>query len=443
METRAMKDNYQQLIDDIFSRHRSVQDAGFAGDAYKPGLKRMKEFDTLLGSPSRKGRFIHVAGTNGKGSVSHMTAAALAAAGRQVGLYTSPHLTDFRERMKIISPDGFRMISREDVTAFLGEWRHDIDRLGLSFFEITTGMALWWFAKENADISVIETGLGGRFDSTNIITPEISVITSIGLDHCAILGDSRAAIAREKAGIFKPGVPAVVGIRDNETAPVFETVAVENGCPLYWADGMECDIELAGRLDLHGEYQETNLCTAITALRLTGTDCRQENVRNAIAHCARLTGLHGRWECLSDKPMTITDIGHNPPALACNFAQLASMMDSGKYDRLIMVYGVMADKDIDSIIPMMPDDAEYIFTTPSTPRAMPAEEILERFLRIRYGAEYNERGDASSVSARRRAIASGDVRTAVALAQRLATPRSLIYIGGSAFVVADILREGL
>ncbi len=438
-----MKDNYQQLIEDIFSRHRSVQDAGFAGDAYKPGLERMTEFDALLGSPSRRGRFIHVAGTNGKGSVSHMTAAALAASGRQVGLYTSPHLTDFRERMKIISADGFRMISREDVTAFLREWGDEIDRMGLSFFEITTGMALWWFAREHADISVIETGLGGRFDSTNIITPEVAVITSIGLDHCAILGDSRAAIAAEKAGIFKLGVPAVIGTRDSETEAVFIKAAAEKGCPLYWAEETGCDTALAGRLDLHGEYQGINLRTAITALGLTGTDYRDGHVCNAIEHCARLTGLHGRWERLSESPLTIADIGHNPPALACNFAQLASMMDSGEYDRLIMVYGVMADKDIDSIIPMMPENAEYIFTTPSTPRAMPAEEILERFLRIRYGEEYSERGDASSVSARRRAIASSDVRTAVALARRLATPRSLIYIGGSAFVVADILKEGL
>lgn len=417
-------DDYSRLVGEIFSRHRSVQDAGFASGAYKPGLDRMREFDTLLGGPAGRGRYVHIAGTNGKGSVSHMTAAALAVHGRQVGLYTSPHLKDFRERIKIVSGDGFRMIGEDEVAGFLRCWGEDIDRLGLSFFEITTGMALWWFDREDADVSVVEVGLGGRLDSTNIITPDIAAVTSIGLDHCAILGGTRAEIAAEKAGIFKRGVPAVIGVRDAETAPVFERAAAAVHCPLYWADDNEVDAGLLGRLDLRGEYQAINLRTATTVLELLGEDVRGDGrVRDAIAGCARRTGLRGRWETLCDSPLTIADIGHNPAALRLNFAQLSEMMGTGRYDRLIIVYGVMADKDVDSIIPLMPEGAEYIFTAPATSRAMSAEEILSRF-RI-------SRSEDASVG--------GDVRSSVALARRKATTRSLLYIGGSAFVVAEAL----
>lgn len=419
-----MGDDYSRLVGEIFARHRSVQDAGFASGAYKPGLERMREFDRLLGGPAGRGRYVHIAGTNGKGSVSHMTAAALAAHGRQVGLYTSPHLKDFRERIKIVSGDGFRMIGKDDVVDFLRRWGKDIDRLGLSFFEITTGMALWWFDRECADISVIEVGLGGRLDSTNIITPVITAVTSIGLDHCAILGSTRAEIAAEKAGIFKRGVPAVIGVRDDQTAPVFERVAAEVRCPLYWADDDGIDTSLLGRLDLRGEYQAINLRTAMTVLGLLGEDVRGDvRVRDAIADSARRTGLRGRWETLRDSPLTIADIGHNPAALRLNFAQLSEMMGSGRYDRLIIVYGVMADKDIDGIIPLMPSGAKYIFTTPATPRAMSAEEILSRFRRSRS----------------EEASAGGDVRSSVTEALRNATTRSLVYIGGSAFVVAEAL----
>ena len=247
---------YNERLESLFTRFQSVQKVGFTGNAYKPGLEGMERFSAMLGDPWKSYPCIHVAGTNGKGSVCSMLAAALAADGstasgrflsepvrggsddeaggsepvrggsgadrtatRKIGLYTSPHLLDFRERMKIVSADGYEMISREEVWNFLNEYEPTLD--GLSFFEITTGMALWWFAKKKVDAAIIEVGLGGRLDSTNIITPEVAIITSIGLDHCAQLGDTRAAIAGEKAGIFKPGVPAVGGTRDAETAPVF------------------------------------------------------------------------------------------------------------------------------------------------------------------------------------------------------------------------------
>ena len=225
------EDQYAQLLGELYNRHPSVQTAGFAAGAYKPGLDAMRRFDAALGHPSQQIRTLHVAGTNGKGSVCSMLAAALSATGLRVGLYTSPHLVDFRERIKLVGPDGWSMVPKEYVFRFLTER----DLGDLSFFEITTGLAFRWFADEQVDIAVIEVGLGGRLDSTNILSPELAVVTSIGLDHCALLGSTRAAIAGEKAGIFKPGVPALCGQCDAETAPVFEAHAAAAPCPLFYA----------------------------------------------------------------------------------------------------------------------------------------------------------------------------------------------------------------
>ena len=280
---------YNERLNALFSRFQSVQKVGFTGDAYKPGLDGMRRLSTLLGDPWRAYPCVHVAGTNGKGSVCSMLAAALAGGGavrsatathgltqktsanctapRHVGLYTSPHLLDFRERMKIVSGDGYEMISREEVWEFLNVYEAELE--GLSFFEVTTGMAFWWFAKRGVDAAVIEAGLGGRLDSTNIITPVLSVITSIGLDHCALLGSTRSAIAWEKAGIFKPGVPAVVGVRDDETAPVFEAAALVLGTPLTFASDVptfDGEPELLSRVDLTGPCQNLNLHTVLVAL---------------------------------------------------------------------------------------------------------------------------------------------------------------------------------
>ena len=259
------EDAYNRLLADLYTRHPSVQNTGFTTGAYKPGLAGMERFDAALGHPARQFRSIHVAGTNGKGSVCSMLAAALSAAGLRVGLYTSPHLVDFRERIKLVEPGGWSMIPREEVFAFLTEQ----DFEGLSFFEITTGLAFWWFARQEVDIAVIEVGLGGRLDSTNILTPELAVVTSIGLDHCALLGNTRGAIAAEKAGIFKPGVPALCGERDDETAPVFEARASVVPCPLFYAE--DFDVELFDT-DLTGPCQGANLRTALAALQLLGID---------------------------------------------------------------------------------------------------------------------------------------------------------------------------
>ena len=469
----------------MYSRFQSVQKVGFTGDAYKPGLSGMARFSALLGDPWKEYPCIHVAGTNGKGSVCSMLASALAtgcgglmhadgqcrypghlfsgtepalcpsrmacgeavASGRQVGLYTSPHLLDFRERMKIISDGGFEMITREEVWEFLNMYEKDFD--GLSFFEITTGMAFWWFARRGVDAAVIEVGLGGRLDSTNIITPVLSVVTSIGLDHCALLGSTRAEIAFEKAGIFKPGVPAVAGVRDAETATVFEKAAAAEGAPLVFAsdvpafDGEE---GLLAKMDLTGPCQDLNLHTVLVAIAIleTSEDLGQKRPKmrqvevseGAIAEAGKRTGLWGRWQRICTKPEVICDIGHNPPALKENFGRLKKLQEEGR--SIIIVYGIMADKDLSGIAPLMPDAARYILAAPDNQRAMPAEELLQRLKQLRpdlncqIGAGYGTDGTPGPEGS-----VQGAVRQALSLAQDL--PKPLIYIGGSTFVVAEAL----
>lgn len=405
-------DRYEEILSALFVRFPSVSKDGFSAAAYKPGLEQIQAFDARLGHPSEHLKTIHVAGTNGKGSVSSMLSSVLAARGLRVGLFTSPHLLDFRERIKIVGPDGFRMISREDVLSFVDRWDAVFDALSLSFFEITTGMAFDWFVWEDVDIAVVEVGLGGRLDSTNILIPELSVVTSIGLDHCAQLGPTRTAIAAEKAGIFKPGVPALVGERDDETAPVFEAAAAAAPCPLFFAEDF-APLDPPSVLDLRGDYQIKNYRTVLAALDLLGV----EPDWDALAHTAARTGLRGRWETLRERPLTICDIGHNPPALRENFAQLRAMMDSGRFARLHIVYGIMADKALDDIIPLMPRDAEYWFVTPATPRALPATQIAARFPR--------------------EAHICGSVADGIRHAENNASENDLIYIGGSTFVVSE------
>ena len=447
---------YRALVEDLFSKHPSVQSAGFKAGAYKPGLEGMTAFDRSLGSPWKRFRTIHVAGTNGKGSVSSMLAAALSASGLKVGLYTSPHLVDFRERIKIIGPgtSQMSMITKEAVWDFLTQK----DLTGLSFFEITTGMAFWWFADQKVDAAVIEVGLGGRLDSTNIITPEISIVTSIGLDHCAMLGDTRAAIAAEKAGIFKPGVPALVATTDDETAPVFERIASEVHCPLFFADSSDCFVgrthplktvatrglvngrgpASAGRdersevftgvgspdickikLDLEGPCQSINLRTVLAALELMGVDPDME----AISRTAAITGFHGRWERLMDNPEVICDIGHNPAALELNFKRLAGL---GR--PLVIVYGIMADKDLDGIAPLMPSGAHYILAAPSTERSLKVEALFERLGSLRPDLETESAPSVADAVRRALELASG-------------IPGSLVYIGGSTFVVSEAVTS--
>lgn len=405
-------DAYNSLVEDIFRRFPSVQKDGFTSGAYKPGLDRMLSFDRFLGYPSRQFKSIHIAGTNGKGSVANLVASALQSCGLSVGLFTSPHILDFRERIRVNGK-----IPMEYVFKQLTSWMPWIVENDLSFFEITTGLAFKYFADSGVDYAVIETGLGGRLDSTNILEkPELTVITSIGFDHMALLGDTLPKIAAEKAGIFKEGVPALIGEALPETRPVFESKA--NGfCPLYFAEEMDPPFwdrreEILSQMDLAAEVQRQNLRTVLSALDILGI--HDKRVLDGIIHAAHNMDFHGRWERLQRQPLVIADIGHNAHALRHNFSQLQAMNRP-----LIIVYGIMADKDLEAIIPLMPRSATYIFTTPDTPRALPAQEIANIF-----GAP---------------ATVIDNVPEAVRKAIELATPDTIIYIGGSTFVVSEAL----
>lgn len=428
---------YQALVEDIFRRFPSVQKDGFSAGAYKPGLERMLAFEAALGHPSRQFRSIHIAGTNGKGSVANMLASALAACGLKTGLFTSPHLIDFRERMICHSDrsEESSLIPKSYVFAFLTQWMPWITAHELSFFEITTGLAFKWFADAQIDVAVIETGLGGRLDSTNILEkPELTIVTTIGLDHMAQLGDTLPKIAAEKAGIFKADVPALVGEWQAETAPVFQVAAAGvKAASLTFADQLQPTLwnrhaEVLAAMDLQADVQERNLRTVLSALDILRPALPQlsnaEALLDGIVHTARNMDFHGRWERLRERPTVIADIGHNAHALQHNFAQLEKRM--AFHDRLIIVYGVMADKDLSAILPLMPRDATYIFTTPATPRALSAEEILRQY-------------EAYKAADGERAIAIPSVAAAVRHALSLATPDTLIYIGGSTFVVAEAI----
>ncbi len=444
MKESFSPERYDALLRDIFVRFPSVQKVGFE-DAYKPGLERMEAFCRSLGDPQRLYRTVHVAGTNGKGSVANMLASALAGAGLRTGLYTSPHIVDFRERMRIAGDGALRLVPREYVYDFLTGYRDRMDRLDLSFFEITTALAFRWFADEDVDVAVIETGLGGRLDSTNVIRPDLSVVTCIGLDHCALLGDTLEAIAGEKAGIFKSGVPALVGEALPETRPVFEAKAA-GFCPLYFARESAPSLsERAERLlpemDLQGAYQEKNLQTVLAAIDLLKEDPFYQGlsddsvVEESLRHTAARMQFHGRWERLSADPVVIADIGHNPPALKENFAQLEAMLRSGEATSLLLVYGVMADKDLDGILPLMPREATYFLTAPVTSRALPADALEERF------RAFQKSSGVPFTGLRRVPSVADAVRQALALAReaREADPsaRPLVYIGGSTFVVSE------
>lgn len=403
-------------IEELFAGHRSVATAGFSPGAFNPGLDPIARLDNLMGNPSADFRSIHVAGTNGKGSVCSMLAASLASSGLKVGLYTSPHLLDFRERMKLVSPDGYTMIPEDDVQAFLDAYEAEMQ--GMTFFEVTTGMAFWWFARQKVDYAVIETGLGGRLDSTNIIRPEVSVISSIGLDHCALLGDTRELIASEKAGIFKSGVPAVVWGHDPGTDGVFFGKAAETACPLIFADSTQVPEDFPP-LDLRGPCQQQNLRTVLCTLETLGIS----PVPEAIAAAAALTGLHGRWEKKKIKTSdgrTITlilDIGHNPDALGINFAALP--------DRCPIVYGVMSDKDYRSNIRLIPRDARVFLCAPDTPRSLPLADLSAAFA-----------GNAPYLQTE----PSGSVAAAVSQAVGSVSDGGTIYIGGSTLVVAEAIQ---
>ena len=456
---------YEEMISRLFVRFPSFQRDG--ASAYKPGLAGMEFFDSLNGRPHEKYPCVHVAGTNGKGSVCSMLAAVLASSGLRVGLYTSPHILDFRERMRIVDgrgasagmPPDMSLISEREVWDFVCRWRETFDHLDLSFFEITTSMAFDWFAGKKVDVAVIETGLGGRLDSTNVVTPVLSIITNIGLDHCDMLGGTLPEIAFEKAGIIKPGVPAVVGESDPETDPVFERKVLYSNSsdPTYmgnsqrimglltFADktvpsGWERHGDLLASMDLQGSYQIRNLRTVLAAvdvLRRKWT-LEQDAVENAIVHAASWTGLHGRWELVSEDPRIICDIGHNAHGLKYNFARLADMLASGEADPLVIVYGSVADKDYESVFPLIPSGATLIFTSAEGRRACPAKILKEKFEAYQPGRSDTVLSAGTVPEAMRLAldVVSG-MRDRRSGAADGAAP--LIYVGGSTYVVSEAM----
>ena len=474
MDKIFSQEAYEQMIQELFCRFPSFQKVG-AG-AYKPGIANMEFADQLMGHPHRNYRIIHVAGTNGKGSVSNMLASVLAASGLKVGLYTSPHILDFRERMRICQDGSFSLVSKEYVWDFINRWKETFDHLDMSFFEITTLMALNWFADRQADVVVLETGLGGRLDSTNIVTPVLSVITNIGLDHCDMLGETLSEIAFEKAGIIKPKVPVVVGECHPETDAVFERKVLYTNLPepdymgnrpmimslLTFADKVEPSLwdqheEILSAMDLKGEYQRKNLRTVLAALDVlkgiesifagkvhevpqnsgVSSALSKEKCTRSLISTAQRTGFGGRWQQICDSPVTIVDIGHNEHGLKYNFAQLQRMKDEGRCTHIIMVYGSVADKDVDSVIHLMPEDATYIFTQAHGKRALAASVIKEKYMSFCLSA--GRRADDVHVAT--------DVAESVALARQLAlqiveaVPSAcpLIYIGGSTYVVSEAI----
>lgn len=457
MQEHFSEAQYGQMIDALFHRFPSFQKVG-AG-AYKPGIGNMEFIDQLLGHPHRNYKIIHVAGTNGKGSVSNMLTSALAASGYKVGLYTSPHILDFRERIRICHPEQSEgapeLISRQDVWNFVCQWQDTFDHLDMSFFEITTAMALNWFAEQKVDYVVLETGLGGRLDSTNIVNPVLSVITNIGLDHCDLLGDTLPEIAFEKAGIIKPRVPVVVGESSSEINEVFERKVLYTNLSepvfmgsrsaimslLTFADKVEPTLwseheKILAEMDLRGEYQRKNLRTALTALGVLGETC-DERIREAIVHTAERTGFRGRWEQVSENPRVICDIGHNEHGLKYNFAQLAKMQESGEVTDLVIVYGSVADKDVDAAVRLLPENAVLVFTNAQGKRALPASEVLEKYQAFcrETGREVGEVHCVSTVAEAKEKAYS----IVKAISTEKAGAFTLIYVGGSTYVVSEFV----
>ena len=404
--------NYRDTINWMFNQLPMYQNMGKS--AYKEDLSNTVKLSKHLNFPETKFKSIHVAGTNGKGSTSHMIASILQEAGYKVGLYTSPHLKDFRERIKL---NGI-CISKQFVIQFVKKNRSFFEENSLSFFEMTVGMAFDYFAKQKADIAVIEVGLGGRLDSTNIITPEVSVITNIGLDHTQFLGNTLKEIAFEKGGIIKPHVPVVIGKTQKETKQVFKVLAKENEVPIYFADGLIANNYVS---DLKGNYQNHNIKTAVITIleiRKKGFNISEKNIEDGLLKVTLNTGLKGRWQVLQTKPKVICDTAHNREGLAYVMDQLKSET----FENLHMVLGVVNDKNLDNLIDLFPKNASYYFCKPTVARGLDIEVLKAYFIKKGF------RGEAYK-----------SVRKALDTALLYAKKEDLIYVGGSTFVVAEII----
>ena len=403
---------YQDTINWMFSQLPMYQRQGKS--AYKADLNNTLLLAEHLKNPQNKIKTIHVAGTNGKGSTSHMLSSILQEAGYKVGLFTSPHLKDFRERIKINGT----VVSKAFVNGFIKRNKAFLEEQSLSFFEMTSGMAFDYFSKQKVDIAIIEVGLGGRLDSTNIITPEISVITNIGFDHTQFLGNTLEAIAFEKAGIIKPQVPVVIGETQKETKEVFLNVANKNHSDIYFADTLINEILPS---DLRGLYQQKNIKTVLQTIKVlkpSSYKISDEQIKSGLLHVVKNTGLQGRWQILQEQPKVICDTAHNREGL--NY--IVKQLEEEVYSHLHIVFGVVNDKDLSSILDIMPKKATYYFCKPDVPRGMEVHILQKKFLSAGFkGASY--------VS----------VNEALKNARNLASDSDLIYVGGSTFVVAEII----
>lgn len=406
---------YKETLEWMFAQLPMYQKIG--GAAYKKDLQATLDMMKYLNHPEVGFKSIHVAGTNGKGSVSHMLASIFQEAGYKTGLYTSPHLRDFRERIKING----KMIPESEVTNFINAHASFLKSEKLSFFEMTVGLAFEYFRKEKVAVAIIETGMGGRLDSTNVIRPEVSVITNIGLDHTQFLGNSPAEIAAEKAGIIKYKIPVVIGEENEETLPVFIKTANAQEAPLILAEKDETYKINEITLDLKGDYQQKNLKTVLSAIKILqdlNWKLPEVAVVNGLSHVIRNTGLLGRWQQLQDCPKVICDTGHNKEGLKWVVNQLRKE----KYDKLHIVLGVVSDKDLNQILPLFPKDAIYYFCKPDIPRGMSAELLKDA---------------ARPFALEGKAYAT--VQEAYQNALKKAAPEDLVFVGGSTFVVAEVI----
>lgn len=415
--------NYQETIEYLFNSTPVFEKIG--AKAYKPGLQTTFALDEHFGHPHQKYKTIHIAGTNGKGSSSHTLAAILQSQGYKVGLYTSPHLVDFRERIRVNG----ECVPEQYVIDFVEENRAFFEPLHPSFFELTTAMALKYFAEQKVDYAVIEVGLGGRLDCTNIITPILSIITNISFDHTQFLGNTLAEIAGEKAGIIKPGVPVVIGEYLPETRPVFEKKAKAENAPILFAQDFDVtrlensepsDVDM----ELKGSYQERNKKTILTALHILRQKLAisDEAIREGFAHVCELTGLRGRWEKLNDAPLTICDTGHN----LAGWNYLAPQINSVKAETKHIVFGMVDDKDVVHVLQLLKEKLEnrvkYYWTQPSTKRAIPVEKLSELALKLGlHGSLYHS------------------VKEAYNAVLENAEKGDFVFVGGSSYVVADLL----
>lgn len=428
---------YQQTLSYLFSQLPMFHRIGAA--AYKADLNNTLALCRILGNPEKDFKSIHIAGTNGKGSTSHYLASVLQEAGFNTGLFTSPHLKDFRERIKING----RMIAKREVTTFVELHLADFEDIQPSFFEWTFALASWYFAKQKVDIAVIETGMGGRLDSTNVINPIISVITNIGLDHTQFLGNTLAEIAAEKAGIIKPGVPVIVGETQVETAPVFNRFAQNMNSEITFADKqfllshshftnhrpalLSAEYKgISGQSynltsPLSGRYQLKNLATVISTfekLQEAGLQIQKKHLVSGIRKVVKNTGLLGRWQTISTNPLTIADIGHNPDGIR----EVLEQIELTPHQNLHFVIGVVNDKDVNSMLAKLPNSATYYFCKADIPRGLDASELAK----LAHGYSLNGKMYAT-------------VKQALNAARQAAGALDLVIVGGSAFVVAEVV----